>query len=373
VLSSAKLQQAIAESGGYRMPGYRHAVSARFPGEIMKLFNRLLCGVLIVVMLLSLCACGNKQIEAANESETEPATETEAATETEEAAVEVSHEGQTEYNGNWYELRKDLRCVLLIGVDETGAQVDSNSYNNDEQADFVVLLVIDKTNKTYKLIHINRDTMMDIPVLGLGGVYAGKAYGQLALAHTYGSGLKDSCRNTAEAVSDFFGGVEIDDYVSLSMAGISILNDAVGGVTVTIEDDFSEVDETMVMGETITLVGDQAEYFVRYRKGVGDQTNISRMARQRQFINEWTKLAFDKAKNNDKYVLSTLMSISDYMVSNMSLDQLSKLANTLSEYENLGIETIDGEAKLGEEFIEFYADEDSVTDIIIENFMTRVE
>jgi LCP family protein required for cell wall assembly len=207
----------------------------------------------------------------------------------------------------------------------------------------------------------------------LGGVYAGEIYGQLALAHTYGSGLKDSCRNTADAVSDFLGGVEIDDYVSLTMAGIRILNDAVGGVTVTIEDDFSEVDETMVMGETITLVGDQAEYFVRYRKDVGDQTNTSRMARQRQFITEWTKLAFEKAKNNDKYVLSTLLSISDYMVSNMSVEQLSKLADTLSEYENLGIETIDGETSLGDEFMEFYADEDSVTDLVIENFMQKVQ
>jgi LCP family protein required for cell wall assembly len=340
------------------MSVYRHAVSKRFSGDNMKLFNRILCGVLVFAMMLSLCACSDKQVQVE---------------ETAQPDVEESHEGQIEYDGHWYEFRNDIRCVLFIGVDEAGEQVNSNSYNNDDQADFVVLLVIDKTNETYKLIHINRDTMMNIPVLGLGGVYAGKTYGQLALAHTYGSGLKDSCRNTAEAVSDFFGGVTIDDYVSLSMAGISILNDAVGGVTVTIEDDFSEVDETMVMGETITLVGDQAEYFVRYRKDVGDETNISRMARQRQFINEWTKLAFDKAKNNDKYVLSTLMSISDYMVSNMTLDQMTKLSNTLSDYENLGIETIDGEAVLGTKFMEFYADEDSVTRIMIENFMQMVE
>ena len=43
--------------------------------------------------------------------------------------------------------------------------------------------------------------------------------GQLALAHTYGSGEEDSCENTVLAVENLLYGVGIDHYVSLTMDG----------------------------------------------------------------------------------------------------------------------------------------------------------
>ena len=61
------------------------------------------------------------------------------------------------------------------------------------------------------------------------------------------------------------------------------MNDMVGGVTVTIEDDFSEVDPTLKMGETVTLMGEHAENYVRQRKEVADGRNESRMQRQSSY------------------------------------------------------------------------------------------
>ena len=86
-----------------------------------------------------------------------------------------------------------------------------------------------------------------------------------------------------EAVEGLLLGESIDFYVAMNMDGISELNDLAGGVTVTLEDDFSSIDPAMAKGTTLTLHGDQAETFVRSRMTVGDGTNASRMERQEAF------------------------------------------------------------------------------------------
>ena len=57
-------------------------------------------------------------------------------------------------------------------------------------------------------------------------------------------------------------------YISMNMDAIAILNDAVGGVTVNVTDDFSAVDPSITKGE-VTLKGDQALTFIQTRKDVG--------------------------------------------------------------------------------------------------------
>lgn len=50
-------------------------------------------------------------------------------------------------------------------------------------------------------------------------------------------------------------GESVDFYVAMNMDGISELNDLAGGVTVTLEDDFSSIDPAMTKGTTLTLPG----------------------------------------------------------------------------------------------------------------------
>ena len=59
--------------------------------------------------------------------------------------------------------------MLVIGVDTLGKAVGSDSYNNSEKADFLALIVFDDKNEKYTVLHINRDTMADIPMLYIAG------------------------------------------------------------------------------------------------------------------------------------------------------------------------------------------------------------
>ena len=133
-------------------------------------------------------------------------------------------------NGVSYFPRQDITTLLIMGIDETGPVKASGSYRNTGESDVVMLMIFDEKNESYSILALNRDTMLKMPALGLGGKQAGTFYGQLALSHTYGSGLEDSCENTCNTVSEFLNGITIDYSIAMNMDAIGIMNDAVGGV-----------------------------------------------------------------------------------------------------------------------------------------------
>ena len=266
--------------------------------------------------------------------------------------------------------RQDITVLMLMGIDERGEVKASESYNNTGENDMVALAVFDEQDKTYSVLTLNRDTMMDIYTLGVTGQPSGTIYGQLALAHTYGSGLKDSCENTVRTVSDFLSGLTVDYYLSMNMDAIAILNDAVGGVTVNVVDDFSKVDSTIPMGE-VTLTGEQALSYVQTRKDVSDQMNISRMERQKEYMENFVSAFSSKVKESDTFVLETYDKIAPYVVSDCSVNSMSAMLNRYADYTLREVVTPDGENVLSEEYMEFYVDEAELQKLIISMFYTK--
>lgn len=269
-------------------------------------------------------------------------------------------------DGVEYFPRQDLTVIMLAGIDEDGPVKESPSYNNPGEADMISLLIFDHTNEVIDILNLNRDTMLDMPVLGIGGKEAGTVHGQLALAHTYGKGLDDSAVNLRKAVSGFLYGLQIDHYVCMNMDAIALLNDAVGGVTVTVTDDFSAVDPTITKG-TVTLKGDQAMTFVRTRRGVGDEMNLTRMQRQNSYMRGFLE-ALDAALEQDRdFVMNTYQQVEPYMVTDCSATVISSLLDRCGDYPLDRVLTPEGENRRGEEFMEYHTDPDALDTLIIEN------
>ena len=187
-----------------------------------------------------------------------------------------------EYNGVTYQRREGLTSILVMGVDHDSAVESEGAYQGG-QGDFQRLIVIDPERQVIRQLKIDRDTMTECTVLGYLGSPIGTKEMQISLAHGFGDGKEESCEYAREAVEGLLLGESIDFYVAMNMDGISELNDLAGGVTVTLEDDFSSIDPAMAKGTTLTLHGDQAETFVRSRMTVGDGINASRMERQEAF------------------------------------------------------------------------------------------
>ena len=262
--------------------------------------------------------------------------------------------------------RQDIVVILVAGIDETGPVKDSGAYNNSGEADMVTLVIIDKTAKKIDLLALNRDTMVNMPVLGVDGKYAGNFFGQLALAHTYGSGLKDSAQNLKKAVSDLLFGLEIDHYVTMNMDAISILNDAVGGVTVTVEDDFSAVDDTIGMG-SVTLNGKQAVSFLRARQDVGDQLNLTRMKRQKDYVNGFMQQLKIQLDKDATFATSAYSAVESYIVTDLTSKGLLGLVEYYGDYEVGQIFTLEGESIVNE-YVEYHLDEQKLTQMVLDLF-----
>ena len=279
---------------------------------------------------------------------------------------DMSNVGIYTVDGVDYLQRTDITVVMLLGIDERGKVTASESSNNTGEADMVTLLVFNETTKKCDILCLNRDTMLEMPVLGIGGKEAGTFYGQLALAHTYGSGLKDSCKNIRTAVSDFLKGIEIDYYMALNMDAIAILNDAVGGVKVNVQEDFSDVDDTIPMGEH-TLMGEQALHYVRVRKDVGDEKNISRMDRQSEYMKGFLT-AFKTANEQEGFALDAYSSVTDYMVTDFTTKSMTNMLSRYGDYELGQIITPEGENVIEDGHYQFTADEKKLEALALQLF-----
>lgn len=271
--------------------------------------------------------------------------------------------------GEWYRRKQNLDTVLVIGVDNREGLIESDAYNNEGQADFLMLLVKDNKSGDGFVVHINRDTITSIPVLSVSGKQLGRTNAQLALAYNYGNGRESSCENVMNAVQYLLYNIDIDHYVALSMEGVSILNDGVGGVEVEITDDFSSYDPELVIGEKVLLEGEHALNYVRARGGMADSSNLKRMERQRQYVVAW----MEKAKTmSEKQISKLALSVSEEVLSDCRQGELLDLANDLVETNVERIYTLPGEAYLGEEFMEFHINESGTQALILDLFFENV-
>ena len=281
-------------------------------------------------------------------------------------------ENVIEYNGDKYSLKGNVETFLVLGLDKFETESKSESYNNDKLADFIMLFVFDKDAENYTAIHINRDTMTDVNILGVAGNKVDSVQKQISTAHTYGNGKDVSCRNVADSVSKLLLGVNVNHYVSFTMDAVPIMNDLVGGVEVTVLDDFTGIDDALVKDQTVRLQGEQALKYVRSRYGMEDNTNLARMKRQQQYIISLQKSFNEKVNDDEEFLAEAGVKLSDYVVSDRSITQMQDISKRFNDYEFGGVIEFDGESKKGKQFMEFYPNAESVEKTVIDLFYEKV-
>ncbi len=272
-----------------------------------------------------------------------------------------------ELNGQRYTLKENVETFLVMGLDADEGASQVESYNNNQTADFLLLLVLDHKERSISALQINRDTLAEMNILGVAGEKIGTVEKQIALAHTYGNGKEVSCRNVANAVSKLLGGITVKHYASVTMDVVPSLADFVGGVEVTLQEDFTHLDPSYKEGETVILKGDGALGYVRGRAGLENPTNESRMKRQQQFLSGLQK-KLSSSLNKENFTADFALEISEYMVSDCSVNQLETLMNKVSSYHASGIKNIAGESVVEEGYVQFHPDEEALKQLVVELF-----
>ncbi len=294
-------------------------------------------------------------------------------------------------DGVKYDYNERLYTVLFIGVDwddekqremidlyypgrePTEAEIRAvRRLWNGGQADFLMLTVLNPDDKTITRIPIDRDTMTVINTTTLFGADAGTMFAQISLSHGYGDGGEISCENTVKAVEKLLGGVAINAYVAMDMGSIPLLNDALGGVSVTVPGDLTAIDPAFVNGATIKLMGEQAEQFVRARMSVGDGTNAARMSRQSTYINAAIDLLRGTVKQDAEFVGALYDTLGASLVSNMNRARAINEAVKASSYAIAPAKAIPGEHRTEDGFMTFYPKQDAIEQIVLDVFYEEI-
>lgn len=277
-----------------------------------------------------------------------------------------------EVDGVTYRKKSRLTTILVMGVDHDTQ--DSYEYRKAGQADFLRLVVLDDADKTVQQLQIDRDTMTSVTVLGLLGDRYEPVTEQICLGYAFGDGRQTSCEVTVEAVENLLGGQTIDQYLAMGLDGISTLNDLAGGVTVTLEDDFSAADPAMTKGATLTLQGDQAEIFVRRRMDIGEGTNEARMVRQEEYLAQLSAQLESRVQQDQQFTAQVYDALQPYLVTDLAKGQL---VNEVWAAKDDTVEpaiALEGEHKVAEDgFTEFYPTEASIQKAVLTLFWEPVE
>lgn len=257
---------------------------------------------------------------------------------------------QMELEGATYRYREsEITNYLVMGVDRENS-------TDGGQADFLLLLSVDRRNGSVWPLMIDRDTMASVTTYGIFFDASGEKQMQICLAQAFHGRGGTGSENTVEALSRLLCGAPIDHYVALDMDGIALLNDAVGGVEVTLEDDFTAFDPAMKPGSTVLLKGQQAQWFVRGRMDVSDGTNTSRMRRQRTYLESLlSKIAADGGLEEVSQALS------GHMETDMTQNEMLEAWQSYGGYALKAFEELPGEHRVSEDgFVEFWLDEEQV-------------
>ena len=284
------------------------------------------------------------------------------------------------YHDEKYPVIRRFSSVLVIGTDnyaDTTDDVKKYGNYNYQFADFLAVLIFDHGKKTVTPFLINRDTMCEVPWLMPSGKVGGYERMQINFSHTFGQGKEDSCENTVAAVRGLLFNAPIDHYLAFTMDAVPVMNDLVGGVTVTLEDDVPVLGEEYVKGATVTLRGSEALRFVRQRDTSVLESNAIRMSHQRLYLAGFTDAARAAAARNQNLAVDAFKAIDRFLCTDLTVNHISDLVENLCEYEILPVVTPDGSYSRNDRFVEglyhaeFDVDEKSLWDCVYAAFCRK--
>lgn len=275
------------------------------------------------------------------------------------------------YNGHTYQFNENIASVLFMGIDNRELKENAIA-GTAGQADALYLFTYNALNGEIKVLSLNRDTMTDISRYDAGGKYYDTTTTQLCLAYAYGDGKTLSAENQVTAVERLLYNVPINAYYAINLDAIKILNDDIGGVTLTPEYTFG----SFVKGQQTTIKGDMAEAFVRHRDTSLLDDNLRRMACQRLYINSFANQIVPAIKKDLQVPIKLYQHSSDYTVTNIQMPILTYLASSLAtKFTGLNMKTTNGKYidNPTDAAAQFKIDKKPLFETVLDFYYTRID
>ena len=281
----------------------------------------------------------------------------------------------TEYNGKKYQYNNRVTTLLYASLDSFDELKQTATYGDKARADSIMLIVLDEASKKMSVVAINRDTMTDVHRFSRNGGDLGTYVTHLGYAYANGDGGTASCENLKTAVSNLFNNLPIDGYMVSNQTSIVMINDLVGGVTVTVpNNDLATQYPEFTEGNIVTLDESNVRAYVQQRDTAVDFSNEGRIERQKSFVLSLMDEFGTLVRDNSTQVWDELEECSNWMQTDITKNKYLSLAYAFSQT-NLAPDSyyiLEGEDQLGELHDEFYYDEDALQELIIKLFYREI-
>ena len=210
-------------------------------------------------------------------------------------------------------LRSHTMTILVAGIDYEEGRTVANT-------DVIMVVNIDLEKGKMNALQIPRDTYVGEQLVKYGKING-----------LYNWGLKDGDGTTgisvlANVIYDQFK-LPIDNYVCVDMDVFPTLVDMLGGVEVTLDEDITLTEGTVLEAGTHTLDGTTAENFVRNRDFA--LADITRLKMQRYFFGGLLNKLFSTSKME---LLSLITACYDYIDTDFTVQEMLQLALTAQKF-----------------------------------------
>ncbi|MEV7318889.1 LCP family protein [Streptomyces sp. NPDC093970] len=174
--------------------------------------------------------------------------------------------------------------ILVLGSDSRSGKANQRlggGHSGGARSDTAMVVHIDAGRTGATIVSIPRDTLVTRPSCPLpSGGSTSVSYGAM-FNSAYSVGGAVCAVKTAESVT----GVRMDHYLEIDFSGFAKLVDALGGVTVTTDQDIDDGDSHLHLAKgTHHLDGTTALALARTRHGIGDGSDLGRIGLQQKLV-----------------------------------------------------------------------------------------
>ena len=238
--------------------------------------------------------------------------------------------------------------VLCLGFDETR----SNS-------DVIMLFHFDIINDKINILQIPRDSFVPD--------FTNSETGKINSVYTLGDENLIPIQRVVDAVRDTFG-IPIDRYITTGCDDIVDMVDIIGGIPINLpEQVIYSYDKVLYPGEQV-LNGEQAELFVRARKGY-NEGDIGRVKAQRIFLAAAMEKALDLGPIQLTKFLTEVYN-KGYIGTDLTLQEMSILSDfgSSNDLDDVTVHMVPGEATYYGDYSVWSIHKNATIDVINEYF-----
>lgn len=224
-------------------------------------------------------------------------------------------------------LATGARDILVLGSDSrSGDNKDlaGGNVGGTARSDTAMVVHIPEGRQKAVAISIPRDTLVSRPECTEKDGTKLPAAERVMFNSVYTSAGPGCVINTVEKMS----GVRIDHYMEIDFSGFKELVDAIGGVTVTVDQPIRDKESGLdLTAGSHKLDGTESLAFVRTRHGIGDGSDLGRIGLQQEFMIALLK----EVKSQDLLgspakSFKIADSLTQSLTTDSGLDSLTKLA-----------------------------------------------